>query len=98
MVLISLELTNGAVMSLGFSNSRNVDKFKINYEEEVKKTNEGIMKVYKHMFRIDLDALALIRYYMKVERRLFHIVYKGETFKCLNDVQFQLNSLTRYEN
>ena len=98
MVLVTVQLSDGSNLTLGFSNEDKQTKFLSTYQEEVKTTNESIMKVYKQMFHINLDVLAIIRFYIKLERRLFHIEHKGVIYKCLNDVQFQLNSLTKYEN
>lgn len=98
MELIKIELTDGSSLTLGFSNEDKATKFLQMYSEEVKATNEKIMKVYKQMFHINLDVLAIIRFYIKIERRLFHVEHKGVVYRCLNDVQFQLNSLTKYEN
>jgi len=95
---LSLTSKSGANIVLGFSSYNVMQKFYYTYEAEVSKANEKIMKVYRGMFKIDLDVLALIRYYMKVERRMFHIEYEGETYKCLNDVQFHLSFLTKSNN
>lgn len=98
METLTLTSKSGANIVLGFSNVTSKDKFDSTYLEEIQQANEKIMKVYRGMFKIDLDVLALIRYYMKVERRMFHIEYEGETYKCLNDVQFHLSFLTKSNN
>lgn len=94
---ITILLSDGSEMTLGFSNNDKVVKFLGSYEEEIKTTNESIMKIYKQMFHINLDALAIVRYYLKLERRLFYIEHKGEIYRCLNEIEFQLNSLKKSE-
>ena len=98
MVYYNFNTSKGSILTLGFSTDKALERFSVNILAEIKDTNERIMKLYKGMFTIDLDVLAVIRYYMKVERRMFHIEYEGVTYKCLNEVQFHLNSLTKLTN
>lgn len=58
---------------------------------EIDSFNERANRVYKDKFKLDFSTLALIRLYCLIEKRGFHIVYKGSVITCLENLIFELD-------
>ncbi len=72
-----------------FSSKKNLDTFIRNLAYEIDQFNERLNRMYKFCYNIDFEDLAIVRYYMKVEKRGFYLEVNGVKISCLEDVQFQ---------
>lgn len=71
-----------------FSSPMYRNKFAYTYEVEILRFNQSINNVYKNKFNIHMDELALIRLYCLIEKRGFHIHFKGVVLTCPDDLVF----------
>lgn len=70
-----------------FSTPRKLNKFVTELEYETAHFNERLNRLYKKVYDIQLDDLALIRFYKYVERDDFYIEIDGIGIDCLNQIQ-----------
>ena len=88
----------GKDITLYFTTIEKMNRFEITYETAIEKANDSIMKIYKHMFTIDLSIFAIVRHYTKIENRGFYLIYDGVEYQWLNELKFSVNEISKLEN
>lgn len=88
----------GKDITLYFTTIEKMNRFELTHVEAVEKANNSIMKVYKHMFTIDLSIFAIVRHYTKIENRGFYLIYDGVEYQWLNELKFSVNEISKLEN
>lgn len=54
----------------------------------VERFNRAMNKVYKNTYQIEMDVLALVRLYLRIEKRGFYLIIEGVEVTCLDDLVF----------
>lgn len=72
-----------------FSTYTNKVRFEENIGYEIAAFNERLNRMYKFAYDIDLEDLAVVRYYMKIEKRGFYLKINEVEIECLNDLTFE---------
>ena len=73
-----------------FTSEFNLTRFEERYLEEIEEFNQKINRLYWNNHDLKFDELALIRFYMKIEKRGFLISYKGEKITCQESITFKI--------
>lgn len=71
-----------------FSSQFYRNKFAVYYDEEIERFNQSLNNVYKNKFSIKMDILALIRFYVSIEKRGFYLEIDGVGCECVEDLRF----------
>jgi hypothetical protein len=73
-----------------FSSPTYRQKFMDRWYDEMLRFNDAAMRIYKELYNLDFIELALIRLYMKIEKRGFYIKVRGETVTWPENLTFRL--------
>lgn len=72
-----------------FTSEFNLSRFEQRFESEIQDFREKIESIYWNNHNLVFDELALVRLYMRIEKRGFLIYYKGNRFTCPEDIAFK---------
>lgn len=72
-----------------FTSEFNWSRFKDKYEQELIDFKKRVETIYWGNHTLFFDELALIRLYMKLEKRGFLVSYKGELIDCPDNIAFK---------
>ena len=72
-----------------FTSEFNLTRFEERYLEECQVFKKKIETVYWNNHDLDFDELALIKLYMKIEKRGFLVSYKGQKIECQDNITFK---------
>jgi hypothetical protein len=73
-----------------FSSPTYRQKFMDRWYDEMLRFNDAATRIYKELYNLDFIELALIRLYMKIEKRGFYIKVRGETVTWPENLTFRL--------
>lgn len=71
-----------------FSSEFYLNNFRDSYLDAVEKFNRSMNKMYKNKYYLEMDALALVRLYLRIEKRGFYLIIEGVEVTCLEDLAF----------
>lgn len=72
-----------------FTSEYNLSRFEDRYENELIEFKKKVETIYWGNHSLQFDELALIRLYLKVEKRGFLIEYKGKKIDCQENITFK---------
>ena len=76
-------------MTFFFTSVYNLSRFEDKYEQELVEFKQKVESIYWGNHKLYFDELALIRLYMRIEKRGFLLSYKGEQIDCPENIAFK---------